>query len=361
MCDTPLFATQLVGSWVKPRWLCDHDLVYGPEGSWWKLPAEDLPGALDDAVEVALSDQGRAGLTYQTDGEQRRQSFSGYFYRIEGIDSDQMGVVTNFKNDIGDSIKLKLPKPAPDAPKPTFEQPRVVGDLRWPGPMLQEATHFLKERATGQTKVTMIGPCTLALRLVDENYGSLERLTLALADVINEELRSVDALGVDLIQIDEPEVHFRYSQVAGFAAQAIDRALSGLTARTAVHMCYGYARSKAEKSANPVYGKALQLLAGTSVDDISVEYAQPGHSPELLANAGDKTVILGVLNLHPDAPVETAEEIVALAEGAMSVVDQKRLRLAPDCGMWFLPRATAVAKIQAMEEAARILRSRYDN
>ncbi len=359
MCDTPLFATQLVGSWVKPSWLCNHELVYGPEGSWWKLPAADLPAALDDAVEVALADQGRAGLTYQTDGEQRRQSFSGYFYQIDGIDSEQMGVVTNFDNDIGDSIKLKSPAPPPDAPKPTFEQPRVVSELSWPGPMLEEATQFLKERATGQTKVTMIGPCTLALRLVDEKYGSLQELTLALADVINEELRSIDALGVDLIQIDEPEVHFRYSQVSGFAAEAIERALAGLSARTAIHMCYGYARSKAEKSANPVYGKALQLLAGTSVDDISLEYAQPGHVPDLLANAGDKTVVLGVLNLHPDAPVETPEDIVTLAEGALSVVAPERLRLAPDCGMWFLPRAKAVAKIKAMEAAARILRARY--
>jgi len=76
----PEFATQLVGSWCKPKWLCDHDKVYGKEGTWWRLPADDLPEAQDDSVRLAVFDQNRAGLTYATDGECRRQTFSGHFY-----------------------------------------------------------------------------------------------------------------------------------------------------------------------------------------------------------------------------------------------------------------------------------------
>ena len=56
MSGTELIPTQLVGSWCKPQWLADHDLAYGPEGSWWRLPAERLPEALDDAVRLAVYD-----------------------------------------------------------------------------------------------------------------------------------------------------------------------------------------------------------------------------------------------------------------------------------------------------------------
>jgi 5-methyltetrahydropteroyltriglutamate--homocysteine methyltransferase len=358
----PTFATQLVGSWCKPRWLADHDLVYGPEGSWWRVPPELRDEALDDAVLLAIDDQARAGLTFQTDGECRRQTFSGHFYAFGGIDQVDRGAVTDFSNDVADYLTMKArPAPAPeaDAPPPVFTQPRVVGPLTWEGPILDGATRFLRDHATGRTKVTVIGPTSLGLRLVDEHYGDPAALTFALAEVIGAELRHLESLGVDLIQLDEPEVHFRYSQCEAFAAEAIDRALAGLSTRTAVHVCYGYSKNIAEKRETPVFAKALDLLASTCVDEISLEYEQPGHQPTLLDHLGDKAAILGVLNLDTDAPVETVDHIVGRARDAVSVVGPDRLRLAPDCGMWFLPRATATAKISAMEAAARSLREEF--
>lgn len=360
MAAIPLIPTELVGSWCKPRWLADHDAVYGREGSWWKLAGADLAEALDDSVRMAIDDQNRAGLTYVTDGENRRQTFSGHFYCFGGIDSDEQGAVTNFSNDVGEFLTMKA-RPAAssdDAPAaaPKFEQPRVVGPLTWSEPVLVDAARFLQRYAAGLTKVTIIGPVSLGLRLVDEHYGDQAALTLALADVINTEIRALEALGVDLIQIDEPEVHFRYSQVEGFATEAMDRALRGVTTRTAVHMCYGYSKNIAEKRATPVYEQALELLAASTVDEISLEYEQPAHTPDLLEHAGDKAVILGVLDLDTDGPVETVDHIVGRATDAIAVIGPDRLRLGPDCGMWFLPRDHATAKITNMELAARRLR-----
>ena len=356
--QTP-FPTQIVGSWCKPQWLCDHELVYGPEGTWWRVPEPQRAEALDDAVTLAVADQRSAGLTVVTDGEQRRQTFSGHFYALGGIDQDHQGAVTNFSNDVGDYLTMKARARAagdePPAP-PTFEQPRIVGPITWDGPLLGDDARFLRRIAGGPTKVTIIGPNTLALRLVDEHYGSLREVALALADVLNQECRAMADLGIDIVQIDEPEVHFRYSQVADFAAEAIDRCLAGVEATTAVHMCYGYAKNIAEKRATPVYEKALQLLASTTVDQISLEYEQPRHQPELLTHAGDKTVILGVLDLDTEAPVETVDHIVARARAAVEVTGPARLGLGPDCGMWFLPRDHARAKITNMELAARELR-----
>jgi 5-methyltetrahydropteroyltriglutamate--homocysteine methyltransferase len=151
-------------------------------------------------------------------------------------------------------------------------------------------------------------------------------------------------------------VHFRYSQVADFAVEAIDRALAGVSVPTVVHMCYGYSKNIAEKRATPVYGDAIELLASTRVGALSLEWEQPQHEPELLTRAGDKDVVLGVLNLDTEAPVESVDHIVARASAAAAVIGVDHVHLGPDCGMWFLPRPTAMAKITAMEHAAQRLR-----
>ncbi len=363
MDDFPLIPTQLVGSWCKPQWLCDHDRVYGAEGTWWRVPESQRPEALDDATRLAICDQHRAGLSILTDGEQRRQTFSGHFYSIEGIDSEEPGEVTNFGNDVGEFLTMKA-RPAPavtpddeDAPPPPkFTQPRVVAPLRWTAPILAGDVEFLHSHTDRLTKVTIIGPTTLALRLVDEHYGSLDQVAFALAEVLNAEAKALVALGVDIIQFDEPEVHFRHSQVEAFATEALDRAVRGVEAHTVVHVCYGYSKNIAEKRSTPVYAKAVELLAASTVDDISLEYEQPGHVPELLEHAGDKGIALGVLDLDTEAGVETVDHIVERATDAISVIGAQRLRLAPDCGMWFLPREHATAKIAAMEQAAQRLR-----
>ncbi len=362
MAEIPSFPTQLVGSWCKPQWLCDHDLVYGPEGTWWRIDEPLRAEALDDAVRLAVADQRDAGLSVLTDGEERRQTFSGHFYAFGGIDSDHMGAVTNFANDVGEYLTMKARAQQAGEeppPPPKFEQPRVVGPLTWDGPLLGPDAAFLRRVADRPVKVTVIGPNTLALRLVDEHYGSLRDLTMALADVINQECRALAAAGVDVVQLDEPEVHFRYSQVVDHAAEAIDRALLGVEATTAVHVCYGYAKNIAEKRATPVYAQALDVLASTVVDQISLEYEQPRHVPELLEHTGDTTVLLGVLDLDTEADVESVDHIVGRARDAIEVVGPDRLGLAPDCGMWFLPRETARAKITHMELAARQLRSTF--
>lgn len=352
-----LFPTQIVGSYHKPKWLCNHDLVYTPEGTWWKVSAEDLRSATDDATRLAIEDQNLAGLTYITDGEQRRQTFSGYFYCLGGIDSENRGAMTFAANDIGNAITMKARPPIdPNKPPPPPIIPKVVSAVTWNKPILADDFAFLKKFARGKTKMTVIGACSLALRVVDEHYGSLDKLTFGIADALNKELHALEQQGVDLIQIDEPEVHFRYSQLKDFAQEAINRVIHGLKTTTAVHVCFGYSKNIAEKRTNPIYENALELLASTDIDEISLEYEQPGYTPELLTHLGDKAVILGLLNLDTEAEIESVEHIVSRAREALQVVPKEKLRLASDCGMWFLPREKAFGKIANLEKAAQILR-----
>lgn len=352
-------ATELVGSYAKPPWLVDLSKPTAIDQSeWWRVPPERLPAAQDDAVLLAIADQERAGLDYVTDGEQRRQSFSGYFMRLGGIDtenwSDRYGGGRR-TSDVADYISIRDVSRLKSGMMSMG--PTVTGPITWQGPLSVADLEFLRRHTARRSKVTVIGPATLAVRISDHHYGDMGKLMLALADALNHELRALAAAGADLIQIDDPELHFNQSRVSEWATEALSRMVAGVEARTAVHICYGYAQNIASKRVNPAYAEAMQMIAASDVDEMSIEYEQPGHEPDVLEHAGDKAVILGLLNLAPDAPVERTEHIIERARAALEVVPADRLRLAPDCGMWFLPRETAQRKIAALGAASRALRT----
>jgi len=369
MWKTGLFPTQLVGSYVKPKWLADHDKVYAKEGTWWSIPEAHRQEAIDDAVRLAIYDQNLAGVTFATDGEVRRQTFSGHFYNLGGIDQDNPAEFTNFHNDITEYLKMKQKATNVGADLEQEEKPKepmkvlfpaVREKITWPGPMVVSDIPFLKSYAANRSKITVIGPVTLSYRLVDQGvYPNHAELCFAIADALNQELKALSAAGVDLIQIDEPEVHFRYSQCKDFTVEAINRMIKDVECLTSVHVCYGYSKNIALKEPSPIYPKAVQLISETDVDAIHTEYAQPGHTPDFLHSVGDKDVAIGVLNLDPQGEVEEVESIRNLIIGAMEVIPKERISLAPDCGMWFLERDFAFRKIKSMCLAAESLRNQF--
>ncbi|GAB3096426.1 cobalamin-independent methionine synthase II family protein [Aestuariicella hydrocarbonica] len=369
MWNTDLFPTQLVGSYVKPKWLANHEKVYQKEGTWWNVEQPLLQDAIDDAVRLAIYDQNLAGMTFATDGEVRRQTFSGHFYNLSGIDQEQPEEFTNFHNDITEYLKMKQKATNVGADLAKDEKPKepmkvlfpaVREKIQWPGPMVVSDIPFLKRYANQRSKITVIGPVTLSYRLVDTGvYANHAELCFAIADALNHELKALAAAGVDLIQIDEPEVHFRYSQCQDFAVEAINRMIHGVDCLTQVHVCYGYSKNIALKEPSPIYPKAVSLIAESNIDAIHTEYAQPGHTPDFLTSVGDKLVAIGVLNLDPQGEVEEIENIRKLIMDAMDVVPKERISLAPDCGMWFLDRDFAFRKIKSMCLAADSLRNQF--
>ena len=61
----------------------------------WRLPAEHLEEAQDDATIVAIRDMERAGIDIVTDGEIRRESYSNRFATaLDGIDADNPAIIT---------------------------------------------------------------------------------------------------------------------------------------------------------------------------------------------------------------------------------------------------------------------------
>ena len=327
-------ATQLVGSYTKPNWLLRK------HGESWRADTEVLADAQDDAVRLAIYDQERAGLDILSDGEGRRLNFARHFaIGWQGVDAIDRVKLTNARRGV------------------TTEYPRVVGPIELRQPRVLDDLRFLKANTNRPVKMTVVGPLTAARRLVDEYYHDEDKLLFACADAINAELRALQAEGCDLLQLDEPVLYTNPGPYLGQAAAALELALVGITTTVAVHVCYGYAYRFPSKRADPAYGAALAILAACKqVHWISIEYAQPKHRVELLNHCGDKAVILGVLDLANNE-VENPHHIADLTRSALKIIPPDRLNLAPDCGMWHLPRTVAQGKLAALVHGANIIRS----
>jgi 5-methyltetrahydropteroyltriglutamate--homocysteine methyltransferase len=167
-------------------------------------------------------------------------------------------------------------------------------------------------------------------------------------------MRDLFEAGADIVQIDEPWLQSRAEKAREFALPAIERALQDLPGTTALHTCFGYAAVVHDK---PDGYPFLAELGDCSADVLAIEAAQPGLDPALLEPIAHKTVIVGVLDLGTDA-AETPEQVAERIERALTVIPAERLQVGPDCGMKYLSRELALAKLAALVEGARRVRER---
>ena len=173
------------------------------------------------------------------------------------------------------------------------------------------------------------------------------------AVAVNAEINDLFAAGADIVQIDEPYMQARPGKARDYGVAALNRALEGVEGRTALHICFGYAALIHER---PEGYNFLPELAGTDVQQISIETAQSNLDCSVLEKLPGKTIILGVLDLSTHE-VETADVVAARIRRALPHVSPERIIVAPDCGLKYLPREVAFGKMKAMADGAAIVRA----
>jgi 5-methyltetrahydropteroyltriglutamate--homocysteine methyltransferase len=340
-----LFPTTLVGSYPQPDWLIDRDKLakrFPPRvraQELWKIPAPLLSQAQDDATLVAIKAQEDAGLDIITDGEIRRESYSNRFATaLDGVDIHTPGVALD---------RSGHPNPVP----------RVVGPIRRKHAVQVNDLLFLKRHTRRMVKMTVPGPFTMSQQAQIQHYGgSRERASMDYAAAVNEEIRDLFAHGADIVQIDEPYMQARPDEARAYGLQALNRALEGVSGTTAVHICFGYAAIIHERPSGYSF---LPELAQCSCTQISIETAQSNLDCSVLAALPGKKILLGVLDLSAMQP-ESPEQVAARIRRALPHIDARNVIVAPDCGMKYLPRDIADAKLRAMVEGARIVRAQIE-
>lgn len=336
-------ATTIVGSLPKPAWLSETATLRAA----WRLEGDALREAQDDAVRLALADQETAGIDVVCDGEMRRRHYIwGFLEGLSGTDTVNLGK----KRARGGLYAASTPVA------------RVVGELARPAPVLVEALRYARARTARPLKVTLPGPMTVVDSVLDEHYGADERsLALRFAELLNAEARDLAAAGADVVQFDEPCFNVYVDKVKDWGIAALERAMAGVAAKKAVHICYGYGTPAvlAWKRQNREWGQyavTLPLLADSSVDQVSVECAAPGLDPSVLGALRGKDVLFGVIDVGTDA-VETPERVAERIRAALAHVAPERLLPCTDCGMVPRSRAAAAGKMRALAAGAAIVRA----
>ena len=333
--------TTVMGSYPQPGWLVDHARLVGEgvprvraEGIW-KVEPEFRREAIEAATLVAIADQEAAGVDVITDGEIGRESYFNHFANaLGGVDQSKLGKGTNRRG--GEAIV-----------------PLVNGPIVRSEPIELDSARFLRAHTRHQTKVTVPGPFTLSQLAQNDHYPDQRALAMAYAAAINEELHDLAAAGTDVLQLDEPYLQANAEVARGFAVEAIAAAVDGVDATTTLHTCYGYALYMGDKSGGYPF---LRELADAPVDFVAIEAAQPGLAPQIVEQLAPRSVVLGVIDLStPD--VEAPESIAQRIWAALEHTEPHRLGVSPDCGMKFLPREAARAKLASMVQAARMVRS----
>jgi 5-methyltetrahydropteroyltriglutamate--homocysteine methyltransferase len=336
--ENPRILTTVVGSYPLPDWLA-------------ALPSEQ---AVLDATRVIIHTQEQAGIDLVCDGE---------LYRFDVNHPETNGMIEYFvrplagvRADIALSEWIEYSRGAATRfrtrPPGVVEGPIGAGSLNLP-----IACARARALASRPFKFTLTGPHMLAKMLHDRHYRDPEKLAHAIADVLAEQVRNLEA---DVIQLDEANLPGHPSE-GRWAAAAINKVLGAVPpkAKAAVHLCFGnYGGQSIQKGG---WAMLLEYLNALRVDHIVMETAH--RPPEELAVFKDlRPEIgfgLGVVDIKR-TEVEPAEDIARAIERADEVLGSGRVRyIHPDCGFWMLKRNMADGKTRALVAGRDLYEGRH--
>ncbi|MCR6645366.1 MAG: hypothetical protein NVV62_13130 [Terricaulis sp.] len=337
---SPILPTTLVGSYPQPDWLIDRENLAGrfpprvKMRELWRVAPAHLEQAQDDATLLAIRDQERAGIDIISDGEMRRESYSNRFATaLEGVDLDRVGEALD---------RSGHPNPVP----------LVTGKIRRKHSVQVRDVEFLRANTDRPIKITVPGPFTMSQQAQNDFYSDPALMALDYAAAVNAEIKDLFNAGADVVQIDEPYMQARPEPAMAYGLDALNRAFEGVTGVTAVHICFGYAHIIHERPSGYSF---LTQLKNSPVQQVSIETAQSNLDTVVLKDLPGKHIMLGVLDLSTH-DIETPEIVAQRIRRAFAHVDPAAIIVAPDCGMKYLPREVAFAKMQAMAAGAEIVR-----
>ena len=336
-----MLETTIAGSLPKPSWLAEPEKLWAP----WRLEGAELERAKKDAALVWLKEQEDAGIDTVSDGEQFRVHFvHGFLEQIEGIDwskKTKMGI----RDD-----------------RYVVEVPTVTGPVRRRAPVHASEVRFARAHTGHRLKFTLPGPMTICDTIADAHYGRRADMAMAFAEVLNDEARELAALGVDLIQFDEPAFNVFMDDVKDWGIAALHRAIEGLDCATAVHICYGYGIEENIRWKETLgsewrqYEEIFPALNASRIDQVSLECAHSKVPLSLIGLLKDKAVMVGAIDVA-SLEVESPEEVAATIRAALPHVEAERMFPCTNCGMAPLPREVAAGKLAALAQGAALVRN----
>ncbi|MEX0683178.1 MAG: methylcobamide--CoM methyltransferase [Dehalococcoidia bacterium] len=287
-----------------------------------ELADDDLVAVANEVTIEVINEQIEAGVDIVTDGQVRWDDDQTYVARRMGgveIGGLQRYLDTNTY----------------------YREPEVTGPIALKEPVLARDWEFAQAQSSRPVKAIVPGPYTLAALALDKHYGSREKLALAFAEALRGEVDALAAAGCKHIQVNDPVIVFNKDDYGTFH-KAITKLLDGVTgAETGVYTwfsdCQGILPQMLEL---PVDVIGLDLVAGRGNWD-----ALKGVSFGKKLGAG----IVDGRNVRMETEQEVAEAVKRLTE----IVPPGGLYVNPSCGLEYVPREVALAKLKVMTAGAR--------
>ena len=333
MTAEPRIKTTVVGSYPVPEWLV-------------ATPSEQ---GLIDATRVVIATQESAGVDVVCDGE---------LYRFDINHPETNGMIEYFVRPMHgvryemtfDEVMAYRSLPGMrfrNRPPGVVEGPISSGTLDLPLACQRAAA-----LATHTFKFTVTGPHMLAKTLLNRHYADTPELAHALADVLAEQVKYLDA---DIVQIDEANLP-GHPEEWEWAASAINRVLDAVKTKAAVHLCFGNYGGQSVQ--HGTWEQLMRYLNALHADHVVLECAH--RPPEELAVFKDlRPEIgfgLGVVDIKANE-VESVDAVARAIERAEAMLGEGRVKyIHPDCGFWMLKRPIADAKIRVLSQG----RDRYE-
>ena len=286
-----------------------------------EITGEELARIQDEVTLELIQEQAEAGVDVVTDGQVRWDDDQTYIMRaLRGV---EIGGLQRYLDT-----------------NTYYRQPEIVGPIAWQEPVLARDFQFAREHSPKPVKAVLTGPYTLAALSLDKHYGSREKLSMALAEALRQEVEALAAAGAEHIQLNDPMIVHEKDDIR-IAAQAIVRVLDGVQAETGVYTWFAGA------------GGILPALLDLPVDVIGLDFVWGRDNWEAIRTVRfDKKLGFGIVdarNTRMETPEQVREAIRRIAE----FIPAERLYVNPSCGLEYLPREVAFEKLKRMVQGVR--------
>jgi len=307
--------------------------------------------ALQDATAVVLKTQELAGLDVVADGE---------LYRFDVNHPETNGMIEYFVNPL-ENVRAEVTR----ADVAAFQQLKGMGFRKRPaavveGPLgpgtLNLVADYQRVRALTEAplKFTITGPHMLSKTLLDHHYDDLPALARALAEVVAEQVREVDA---EIVQFDEANITGAPEEAA-WAADALNVLLDAVPGTPAVHMCFGnYGGQSIQRGR---WEALVDYINRLHTDHMVLEFAFRGYDEvHYLKDVRPEIGLgIGVIDIKTTI-IESPEVVARRIEAAARHVGVERIRYVhPDCGFWMLKRSIADGKMRALVQGRDLFEGR---
>ena len=339
--------TTTIGSYPKPSYLKIPDWFQNEGNSpkdWekaWNLLGNKKDELIKKACQEIIKKQETAGIDIITDGEVRRENYILYHCRhLKGIDFSKL-------------TKKIVRSGSYESWFPTITSKVVAGEN-----FLPKEWKMSQSFTKCPVKITMPGPMSISDNISNEYYSDSKTMGIDLGNAINTEIKRLVDSGCRYIQVDEPLFARKPSEAIDYGIDNLERCFHGCPKEIVkiAHICCGYPNKldavDYPKAPLESYWKISEALNNSKIDEISLEDAHRNNNLSLLEKFDSKTIILGVVKIA-SSEIETEEKINQRVQQALEHIDERRLILAPDCGLGFLPRELCLQKLKIITKVAK--------